>query len=189
MWLLYLFIDSSPIDENSIKDEYDRGVPIGSYLSQYLANFYLSSFDHWLKEEKKCKYVVRYMDNIIILSNNKEFLMTLKVEIEIYLWNNLHLILKHTWQIYNIENRPIDFIGYRYSRDYTLLRKATAKRFKRVCNSIANKDYCTEKEYRALTAYHGVLKWCDGKHLWYTYTSKIRPILISQNYKIEFLDD
>lgn len=28
-----------------------EGLPIGNYLSQYLANFYLTYFDHWIKEE------------------------------------------------------------------------------------------------------------------------------------------
>src|SRR5690606_24192648 len=40
LWLLFEIIDSAP------------GVPIGNYLSQYFANFYLAYFDHWLKEEK-----------------------------------------------------------------------------------------------------------------------------------------
>ena len=46
----------------------EKGVPIGSYLSQYLANYYLAYFDHWLKEEMQIKYVVRYMDDIVIFS-------------------------------------------------------------------------------------------------------------------------
>ena len=43
-----MIIDSTPGN---------KGVPIGSYLSQFLANFYLAYFDHWLKEEKGIKYV------------------------------------------------------------------------------------------------------------------------------------
>lgn len=58
------------------------GVPIGSYLSQYLANFYLAYFDHWLKEEKKVKYVVRYMDDVVILHHSKDFLHSLKREMD-----------------------------------------------------------------------------------------------------------
>src|SRR5690606_15310200 len=42
--LLDEIIDSAP------------GLPIGNYLSQYLANFYLSYFDHWIKEKKRVKY-------------------------------------------------------------------------------------------------------------------------------------
>lgn len=48
LWLLDEIIDSAP------------GLPIGNYLSQYLANFYLTGFDHWLKETKCVKYYFRY---------------------------------------------------------------------------------------------------------------------------------
>ena len=57
------------------------GIPIGSYLSQYLANFYLAYFDHWIKEELGVKYYVRYMDDIVILHNSKEYLHALHVSL------------------------------------------------------------------------------------------------------------
>lgn len=47
------------------------GLPIGNYLSQYFANFYLTYFDHWLKEVKKVKYYFRYADDMVILSDSK----------------------------------------------------------------------------------------------------------------------
>lgn len=185
LWLLFQLIDSSPEDENSIKDEYTRGIPIGSYLSQYLANFYLSPLDHWLKEHWHCKAVVRYMDNLIILSNDKKFLHNLRKEIEIYIWDNLHLTLKENWQVYPISARPIDFIGYRYGKDYTLLRKETSKRFKRLCNKILRNNYCSEHDYKSLSSYYGVLKWCDGTRLWHKYYYQIYPILKKYNYTIK----
>lgn len=61
------------------------GVPIGSYLSQYLANYYLAYFDHWLKEEMGVQYVVRYMDDVVILHHSKEFLHWLKDRMDEYL--------------------------------------------------------------------------------------------------------
>lgn len=50
------------------------GVPIGNYLSQYFANLYLSELDHLCKEELKCKFYYRYADDIVILSDDKDFL-------------------------------------------------------------------------------------------------------------------
>lgn len=52
---------------DDIVDSYDNGLPIGNYTSQYFCNFYLSLFDHWIKEVKGVKYCLRYMDDIIIL--------------------------------------------------------------------------------------------------------------------------
>lgn len=58
---------------DDIVDSYDngnpKGIPIGSYTSQYFGNFYLSYFDHWAKEEKRIKYLLRYMDDIVIVSD------------------------------------------------------------------------------------------------------------------------
>lgn len=62
----------------------ERGIPIGNYFSQYSGNYHLSAFDHWLKEVKGVKYYWRYMDDIIILHWNKEFLHELRKEIEEY---------------------------------------------------------------------------------------------------------
>ena len=61
------------------------GVPIGNYLSQFFANLYLTYFDHWLKEECRCKFYYRYADDIVILSDNKEFLHNILCAIKIYL--------------------------------------------------------------------------------------------------------
>lgn len=48
------------------------GIPIGNYTSQYFANIYLNTLDHYVKEELKIKYYVRYMDDFVLLLNNKE---------------------------------------------------------------------------------------------------------------------
>ena len=58
--ILYEIIDSV----NGINGIYGKGVPIGNYLSQYFANLYLTGFDHWCKEELKCRYYYRYADDI-----------------------------------------------------------------------------------------------------------------------------
>lgn len=69
------------------------------------------------------------MDDIIILSNSKEKLHKLRKEIEEYLIFNLKLKLKSNWQIFLVESRGIDFIGYVTFHKYSLLRKKTKKRF------------------------------------------------------------
>ena len=107
-----------------------EGVPIGNYLSQYFGNLYLTYFDHWLKETKQCKYYFRYCDDMILLHASKRYLSLLKEEIEDYLSDNLKLTLKSNWQIFPVDARGIDFLGYRFFHDYTLLRKSIAIKFK-----------------------------------------------------------
>lgn len=62
-----------------------KGLPIGSYLSQYLGNFYLSYFDHWIKEILKVKYYFRYCDDILVLGESKEELHIVFDKIRNYL--------------------------------------------------------------------------------------------------------
>ena len=122
LWLLDLIIDSYPKE---------TGIPIGSYLSQFLANFYLSKFDHFLKENLRLKYVVRYMDDICIYSNNKAHLHSILAQCRDYLDKNLNLKIKENYQIFPTRIRGVDFVGYRFFGDFILLRKAIAKAIKR----------------------------------------------------------
>ena len=43
-----------------------RGMPIGNLISQHLANFYLGTFDHWIKEALRVQGFLRYMDDFIL---------------------------------------------------------------------------------------------------------------------------
>ena len=118
---------------DKIIDSYPKqtGVPIGSYLSQYLANFYLAYFDHWLKEEMGVKYVVRFADDMVIFAASKQELHSLIHEIKKYMKDNLEIRVKDNWQVFPTNTRGIDFVGYRFFYDFILLRKSTCKRFKR----------------------------------------------------------
>ena len=107
----------------------EEGVPIGNYLSQYFGNVIFNSFDHWIKEDQGVKYYFRYCDDFVILAPSKERLHLLKKEIESYL-KQLKLTLKENWQIFPIDSRGVDFMGYRFWCDKTLVRKATIQRFK-----------------------------------------------------------
>ena len=158
-----------------------KGVPIGSYLSQYLANFYLAYFDHWLKEEKAVKYVIRYMDDITIYHNSKEFLHSLLRDMEMYLRDNLELELKHNWQVFPTDARGVDFVGYRHFHGYKLLRKRTCKHFKRKMLKIKSKISkglnLTYNEWCSANAYKGWLIWCDSFRLTQKYIVPIQSAL------------
>ncbi|MCL2579725.1 MAG: RNA-directed DNA polymerase [Oscillospiraceae bacterium] len=158
-----------------------KGVPIGSYLSQYLANFYLAYFDHWLKEEQGVKYVIRYMDDIVILSDSKIWLHNLKMSIDKYLFENLSLKLKGNWQVFPTNIRGIDFVGYRHFYDYKLLRKSSCKRFKQKMNRIRKKVIKNEPikytDFCAVNSYLGWLKWCDSFRLIRKYVEPIKAAI------------
>ncbi|MGL5100804.1 MAG: RNA-directed DNA polymerase [Fusobacteriaceae bacterium] len=101
----------------------DKGIPIGSLLSQYLANFYLSSFDHYCKEVLKLKYYYRYMDDITILHQDKSYLHKLKIDFDRVFAEEYDLKIKENWQVFPVASRGIDFVGYRFFHGKTILRK------------------------------------------------------------------
>lgn len=165
---------------DTIIDSYpgEKWVPIGSYLSQYLANYYLAYFDHYVKEELKCKYVVRYMDDVIVLSNNKEYLHETLRKIQEYL-KTLKLEVKQNYQIFPVEKRGIDFVWYRFFHNYILLRKWTCKRLKEKLKEIkvrkANKKRLLNyNEWCSINSYIGRLIHCDSRRLYEKYIDPLK---------------
>ena len=161
----------------------ENGIPIGSYLSQFLANFYLTYFDHWLKEDKHIKMVVRFMDDMTIYGESKEELHNLMNEIHQYMNDKLDLKIKDNWQIFPTNVRGVDFVGYRFFYDFILLRKSTCKSFKRKMIIIKHKlekgVIINEKDWCSANSYAGWLKWCDSYRLFEKYIEPIIPALLT----------
>lgn len=151
----------------------DKGVPIGNYLSQYSANFYLSDFDHWIKEVMHVKHYHRYMDDIVIFSGSKEYLHRLFDEIRMYLDLSLRLTIKDNWQIFPTYVRGVDFLGYRFFGDKTLLRKRTARNLKHKMYKLSKKEILTDSDICAMSSYEGWITHCDAYGL---YTKYIEPL-------------
>ena len=141
------------------------GLPIGNYLSQFLANLYLSYFDHWVKEDKHVKYYYRYADDIVVLGPEKSYLHDLFVEIQNYLHVNLNLRVKDNYQIFPVAKRGIDFVGYVFYHTHILMRKGIKKK---LCKQTAklNKRNISVKEYKQrLSPRLGWAKHCNSKSL------------------------
>lgn len=145
LWLLDEIIDSTD------------GLPIGNYLSQYFANFYLTYFDHWVKQDMHVKHYVRYADDIVILSSSKPYLHSLLSEIRTYLEVNLKLTVKGNYQIFPVDARGIDFVGYVFYHTHTRLRKSIKKNFARMLARNRNK--------KSIASYYGWAVHCNSKNL------------------------
>ena len=145
LWLLDEVIDSAP------------GLPIGNYLSQHLATFYLTGFDHWIKEVKLQKYYFRYADDIVLLASSKQELHALLSDIRIYFSEKLKLTIKSNYQVFPVDSRGIDVVGYVYRHGFTRLRKSTKKNFARML--------ATRKNTASIASYKGWTKHADCKHL------------------------
>ncbi|MFA6879885.1 MAG: reverse transcriptase domain-containing protein [Bacteroidales bacterium] len=155
------------------------GLPIGNYLSQYFANIYLSYFDHWIKEEYHVKYYFRYADDMVILSNDKKYLSLLFCEISKKL-KDLKLQVKDNWQIFPVESRGIDYIGYVFYHGHTMLRKRIKKSFCRKISEIRKiRKSLSDKDIKmAISPWLGWGKHCDSINL-------VNTILKTLHYEIK----
>ena len=170
------------LDDTIDSTGWETWIPIGSYLSQYLANYTLAYFDHRMKEKVRCKYIVRYMDDIVILSDSKEKLRNILKEMwECLEW--LKLKIKPNRQIFPTHKRWVDFVGYRFFGEYTLLRKGTFKRMKKRIKEILKtktnqKKLLNYSERCSLNSYVWWIIYCNHRRL---YEKRIEPIIKSLN--------
>jgi retron-type reverse transcriptase len=142
------------------------GVPIGNYLSQFFANVYLSYFDHWIKEEKKVKYYFRYADDMVFLASDKQSLHNLFNEMKQYLSVNLKLEIKNNYQIFPVDSRGIDFVGYVFRHTHILMRKSIKKNFARKAAVIHKREGLTIADKKELLSAHlGWATHCNSKNL------------------------
>lgn len=110
------------------------------------------------------------MDDIVIMSDDNEYLHKVQQLIDVYLREKLHLTMKDNWQVFDISRRPIDFGGYRFSYVYTLLRKSTKKR---MTKKLKKNLPFNERNLSIVSSYRGWLARCDSFRLQQKYISPI----------------
>ena len=134
---------------DGIVDSAENGVPIGNYLSQFFANLYLSELDHIMKEEMGIRYYYRFADDIVLLDGNKEKLHGTLVFINHYLNNERALSIKPNYQVFPVESRGVNYVGYVTFHDYCLARKQNKKN---LCREVAKlrKRGMSDEEIRAI---------------------------------------
>lgn len=150
LWLIETVIDSV-----------EAGLPIGNYTSQWFSNFFLQDLDHFIKERLGAKHYIRYVDDLVILGPNKRKLHRVREEIELYL-KSKKLSLKQDWQIFLVSKRPIDFLGFRFYRSKTTLRRSLALRIRRRMIKISKKKQMNFSDASAIVSYWGWIKRSDS---------------------------
>lgn len=162
-----------------IIDSHSPGLPIGNYISQLLANYYLSSYDRFVKDSG-FKHYSRYCDDIVIVSSDKDKLRDLLRTTE-QMFAELKLTLKPNAQVFPIERYGLDFLGYVFRRNEIVLRKKTERNYCRAANRYNEKP--TEKNRHPLSSYWGIIKWLTrGDRLWHKFFEKPFTKLEEQNH-------
>lgn len=136
----------------------NKGLSIGAMSSQFLAIFYLSGLDHYIKENLGCKYYIRYMDDFLILDTNKERLKEVwrLIDVEV---TRLKLKTNNKSNLYRVTN-GFNFLGFKYKLVNGKLmishNKKTHYKIKKKLEYLINHDLVKYK--RTLASYYGYFK-------------------------------
>ncbi len=140
LWLLSQVIDSfetqNPIyamaDMNPIGKTYGvKGLPLGNLTSQLLVNIYMNEFDQFVKRELKVKYYIRYADDFVILSQNKNELSLILQYIVVFLEEKLKLNLHPDKVFIKTIASGVDFLGWVHFPKHRVLRISTKRKMLR----------------------------------------------------------
>ncbi|MEC4805797.1 MAG: RNA-directed DNA polymerase [Jaaginema sp. PMC 1079.18] len=140
LWLINTIIDNSnpqfqvihhfPDDDLLMPLERKRGLPIGNLTSQFFANIYLNSLDHFVKEHLKIKKYLRYVDDFALFADNQDILAAARPAIENHLAQlrlKIHPIKSQLFSTHHGAN----FVGFRVFPTHTRVRTANLRRGRR----------------------------------------------------------
>lgn len=169
--LLYDIIDSHNKDTG-------KGLPLGNQTSQWFALYYLDPLDRLIKEKYRIRYYTRYMDDLVLIHEDKNYLEKVLDGIREYAEDVLHLEFNEKTQVFPI-SQGVDYIGWHFyltdrGKVIKRLRNSNKRRFKRRLKSFARKYAKDEVELdaikRSLVSYNGHLKhghtWKLRKHVY-----------------------
>lgn len=117
------------------------GLPLGNLTSQLFCNIYMNEFDQFVKHGLKARYYIRYADDFVIFSENKQELENLLPLLQSFLEARLSLAL-HPGKIFiKTFASGLDFLGWVHFKDHRVLRTATKKRVYRRFNDKNRSSY------------------------------------------------
>jgi hypothetical protein len=105
----------------------ERGLPIGNLTSQFWANVYLNEVDQFVKRELRCRWYLRYVDDMVLLGHDAAELAGFRERIKVFLHERLGLKLRDP----DMEPQPVRdgvrFVGWRTWWSHRLPRRQTLR--------------------------------------------------------------
>lgn len=141
-------------------------LPLGNYTSGWFENLVLCQLDRTLRAQKSVSRYMRYVDDFIALGPNKRKLRQL-IDCITGVLTPLGLRLKENWQVFSVDKRGIDIIGYRFFRNFVLLRRRNLLSLMRCIKTY--KKHPTPKLSRGLLSRTGMCKWFNSHNFWKKY--------------------
>lgn len=144
------------------------GMPIGNLTSQMFANLYLNELDQYAKQTLHVKHYLRYMDDVVVLHQDKKYLWALKDQINDFVVDRLHLQLNNKTMVRKA-SQGIEFVGFRVWPTHKKLRKKSALKMKRrlgyLQRAYARGDVELQEVNNSLQSYLGIMMHCDSHNL------------------------
>lgn len=162
--MMYDIIDSYHKDSG-------KGLPLGNQTSQWFALYYLDPLDRLIKERFRIRYYTRYMDDLVLIHEDKNYLKGLLEVLRVFAKDELKLEFNEKTQIFPL-SQGVDYLGWHFYLTDTgkvirRLRTSNKRRFKRRLRSFKKRYYQGELELdditRSLTSYRGHL---SHGHTW-----------------------
>lgn len=104
------------------------GLPLGNLTSQLLVNVYMYEFDMFVKQELQVKNYIRYADDFVILSDDKEYLEAVLPKLHIFLHEKLQLALHEQKTYIKTYDSGVDFLGWVHFPYHRQIRTTTKRK-------------------------------------------------------------
>ena len=173
-------------------EEFKKGIPLGYFISQWLANYLLEPLDWFINKVLKFNEMERYMDDIVILGNNKKLLHKAIVKIKKFLGRRFRLKLKRTYQVCKFYyekgkkaiGRFIDYMGFVFKRNRVIIRKSIMLSATRLARRLMKRrdsgKLCYIKHIKGMLSYMG---WYDHTNSYNNYEERIKPCVKIRSLK------
>lgn len=126
-----------------------KGLPLGNLTSQLLVNVYMNEFDQFAKHGLKGHHYIRYADDFVFMSEDRQWLEGLIPQIAKFLEEKLSLKL-HPGKVYiKTLVSGVDFLGWVHFKDHRVLRTASKRRMAR--------NLAQDRRKERLQSYRGML--------------------------------
>ena len=184
LWLIKIILGNYSVCNSA------KGMPLGNLTSQFFANVFLNELDKFVKHKLRAKFYIRYVDDFVILHEDKYVLNSYKPEIEKFLINKLGLEL-HPKKSKVIDlRRGIDFLGFRNFYYYKLLRKANLRKIKRKLSlfkeSFDNKLITYDEIYESMRGWVSYARQANTFRLRQNFSKQIESKFPNEISTIEF---
>lgn len=155
------------------------GIPVGLYTSPWFCNFFFQDIDHLIRRKCGVRHSTRYVDDMVLFDTSKkrlhQALRIIAKELE-----KVKMRVKENWQVFHLRIRPLDFLGFKFHKGYTTIRKSIMLRISRKARTIARKPYISITNASGMVSYMGYVQNSDSRQF---YEKHVQPFVNIKNLK------